>query len=1064
MLRIDRYLTTDAANLSALELLHSPPSVLLGVTDAAVAALRTLDIHNVFDLASSKIFANAAMLVEASADPRSVVAKFGMPAGDVLGAVPAGMSVTELPFQQIEILEGIGPANAAGLAAGLNVRTVRDLALWPPHIAARDIVGAVLVPDSAPGFDPDAPADLLPKSGEYPTERVFYSTLVMDGFEGEPAGLKPLEANGPIDVAPAAGPDFGFRNVAVGALLTFSQSWYAQGTSLGQLLHSVALAPGENTRIAMVDWSRRSIGKQDEDVTEIEQLTNITDHSRALAEVTSAVAQEAQSGFSKTHLKSASEEGGAALGVSLGPVTLGGTGSDASSRSDAMSFSSSAGRRDLSASMSQNVVDRTQQQANAARNRRATVVKEVSQSEHETVSTRVVANYNHMHALSIQYYEVVQIYRVAVQLARVEKCLFLPMILIDFTKPELVRLFRDALLKGAIDDDARGMLATNYETVEVKTGGTAPMSLQNAALVPSLAKDDGRTMALPNDTQLADFYLMPSGQPAAAPAEAGLEMTVRLRDGTTVELERTDSKNFKLRKDVALHQIASVTMTNPLPTPYTILVAVGFRYKGLPFTLTAELAMPAAAGPHTLLTCTGGGLRQQLVDHLLANRLHYSQAVFRSLDPATVTLLLSPYSYRGKPFTVQVDPQPVTVAGNYLVFKMHVHPDNDADNAEEREWAQWLTDHGVSFDQVNEDLVPLPSGGVFAEAVLGRYNSAEKLDVSRFWNWQDSPIPLQASDIAAIQTGTRATTEELKAAPFSQPLVNIVSPTALPDPAGLGAVLSAITNGNMFRDMSGLAATVGLAQAGLQATSEGAGRAGAQAGANLVTAAQKEIEMAKTAVAAMQAMMGNPNGQAGSAGNISQQGALINHGRNMDSRGVTGAGVPAATSPHGAAGSGGTGGVADAADPGGIATGTDEMVHVDRGNGVNELEATRAALWPQLGQAPGQFFQNAVAAGPNGGAVGAPVAARTATLPPVPAPTPFALPPVRSMPGPASHPPLRDTCPTDLFWRSPHPGAGNDGHRPQPGRGGQAAGRPHDSDLRGQDTATTVGCQPCALA
>ena len=36
----------------------------------------------------------------------------------------------------------------------------------------------------------------------------------------------------------------------------------------------------------------------------------------------------------------------------------------------------------------------------------------------------------------------------------------------------------------------------------------------------------------------------------------------------------------------------------------------------------------------------------------------------------------------------------------------------------------------------------MPTGGFFAEAVLGRFNSAEKLDLSRFWNWQDSPIPL----------------------------------------------------------------------------------------------------------------------------------------------------------------------------------------------------------------------------------------------------------------------------------------------------------------------------------
>src|SRR6266571_438667 len=128
------------------------------------------------------------------------------------------------------------------------------------------------------------------------------------------------------------------------------------------------------------------------------------------------------------------------------------------------------------------------------------------------------------------------------------------------------------------------------------------------------------------------------------------------------------------------------------------------------------------------------------------------------------------------------------------------------------------------------NVPPLASGGTFAEAVLGRSNSAEKLDISRFWNWQDSPIPLQPSDIAAIQTGSRATAEDVKPGQLSTPIINITSPTSLPDPVGTAAVLAAIQNGNMFRNMSGLQATIGLAQAALQATSAGAATAGEQAG------------------------------------------------------------------------------------------------------------------------------------------------------------------------------------------------------------------------------------------
>ncbi len=31
--------------------------------------------------------------------------------------------------------------------------------------------------------------------------------------------------------------------------------------------------------------------------------------------------------------------------------------------------------------------------------------------------------------------------------------------------------------------------------------------------------------------------------------------------------------------------------------------------------------------------------------------------------------------------------------------------------------------------------------------MLGRFNAAERMDNSRFWNWNESPIPLQAEDL-----------------------------------------------------------------------------------------------------------------------------------------------------------------------------------------------------------------------------------------------------------------------------------------------------------------------------
>ena len=67
------------------------------------------------------------------------------------------------------------------------------------------------------------------------------------------------------------------------------------------------------------------------------------------------------------------------------------------------------------------------------RSRRATAIREISQSEHETLSTRSVTNFNHMHALTVQYYEIVQVYKTVNELARVQRCIFIPMRPVNFT-------------------------------------------------------------------------------------------------------------------------------------------------------------------------------------------------------------------------------------------------------------------------------------------------------------------------------------------------------------------------------------------------------------------------------------------------------------------------------------------------------------------------------------------------------------------------------------------------------------------------------------------------------
>jgi hypothetical protein len=68
-----------------------------------------------------------------------------------------------------------------------------------------------------------------------------------------------------------------------------------------------------------------------------------------------------------------------------------------------------------------------------------TVVRETTQSEKDQVLTRVVTNNNHMHAMSVQYYEVVQVYNVTTKPTKLERCLFIPLQELTFTYSSLQR-------------------------------------------------------------------------------------------------------------------------------------------------------------------------------------------------------------------------------------------------------------------------------------------------------------------------------------------------------------------------------------------------------------------------------------------------------------------------------------------------------------------------------------------------------------------------------------------------------------------------------------------------
>jgi hypothetical protein len=126
---------------------------------------------------------------------------------------------------------------------------------------------------------------------------------------------------------------------------------------------------------------------------------------------------------------------------------------------------------------------------------------------------------------------------------------------------------------------------------------------------------------------------------------------------------------------------------------------------------------------------------------------------------------------------------------------------------------QWFENLKNSFStdplSAETSIVFLPTRGLFAEAMLGHCNACEKRDVTRMWDWTEAtfePLPT----LTGLSPGQKGSTVIPDAPQLPGSVLNIQAAPAMPDPSGLVAALSGITQGGIFRDMSGMAEVTSL--------------------------------------------------------------------------------------------------------------------------------------------------------------------------------------------------------------------------------------------------------------
>ncbi len=926
-MKTNEFLKTGYEGLATAELVKSPITILIGVSEIQQQTLVKLGIHTMFDLAMSPIFKGAYEIAVAAIDPQHPFARYGIPSAD---AGVGSKSPQDLVDDSIEALSGITTGIVSELQNSLGVTTVRDFAFWPPYLAARQLVDLGFNNTETGQFT--AP-EIVPKFGEYATENVYYSRLITISGPNDTA----RDLDSPINILNLSS-NVGLKPY-LGARLTFCQNWTPEAITLGQLLNSLSLAPGETTKIAVIDWMRKSRSSSEEDIAQSESLTNTLEQSRSLNEVAKAVATEIQGGTSASSSASTSAAATAA-GAAWSPVAAGAAGTAASaSAATSVSVSASAGRKDIESELGQQIDSSTEQASMSERSKRAALVTEATQQEREEITTRSVTNYNHMHTLNILYFEVVQLYRVRLKLDKAERVLFVPMEVLKFNYPVITR-FQQILARAAINSSVRYWLS-NLTASVVTSLQAQPASSFIAPTVP---------INPPNPIEEAKRKAMEKAkrQVRMAVRRAIFNNIINSIPNSLTSID-ADASNWEMDQDCKIINIGwklegrnlinSVIIKTRSNQVFDIAVNAGIlqdamrapiapslgtgvlvsdleslelninaaniesiqeitiyfsTQDNIKFSVPCDIIIPDNQTRLPLMNFSLQEKSRELIQHLNENSLYYSQYIWRNLDPQTLGAMLAPFSFQGKRLLEYLDMQPIAVTGNHLAF---LFPDDDDET-----WNAWKKKK-LTTTFLSNRLIALPTGGVFAEGVLGRSNCAEKLDMTRFWNWQDSPPPIQAPDIAAIQAGKHTAEQAQRAGGLDSPVINIMNPPSLPDPSGLGAILSAISNSGMFRDMSGLAGTQGLAATGMQTTANLTGNALAAATGLVGSVAPFGAAMTTGTMVGSRFGNGNtpiisatPNSAAESIGRglerrtspatstVSATGAMLNHAQDMDRR------------------------------------------------------------------------------------------------------------------------------------------------------------------------------------
>lgn len=750
--------------------------------------------------------------------------------------------------------------------------TVSRVMVFRPRL---DAAGAATGAMMTPLFNPAWTGVFAGTSTRFVERVPVDKPISVDGFRDQLIGVTGNQI-GPQRSVPMAG------TLGLGYVLNLAQVWRYDGLTLGNLLYSLPLAPGEQQRIAVSERRATASVRDQEHLSQFEQQYAATREDASTSAVFSSAfteridAETVQSGESSSP---GSGIGGAIGGVlggvagffaggPAGALALGTAGAAIGSSvgagiggisSSGTSSSSLDGARTYTSRAAEELHRAVERQASARRSASRTAIRLATATETESVTTKVITNHNKMHALTIQYWEVLRKFMATTEVEGCTLVCFVPLDLVRFlpagqplaltseatvdTRAELVVRF--SMLHRHADAIRAWLPARHREGMRVLEAFMADPRAQVDLNAPSagtlnfsitgrwLPFERAQVQVVMRDGRRLRPVQLVSSQAALEQKKFGTrealmaELARRRNEDTVVmsgrlllpnDAEAADVVAFELTRwfdplhyqfdlemipafamlkalgiTSGLPQFESSVRLGPAELEQALRGPLVWDFKvavdGVNTRIEADsmhygqefppsgLAIPAIESP-SVLSFRDVMRIESTLQHVVRNTLKYSKAVWMSLSAEERIVMLEGFTVglpedgldpdalndpgQHVPLLNCVANQVLGFYGNCMILPFSIpaslavqlNRDAEGEGAEQEPLTTaTVQDALTQFHREGfsppESRFTLPTRGVLGEAVLGHCAAAEKIDLTRFWNWQDSPAP-EATAIADV--------------------------------------------------------------------------------------------------------------------------------------------------------------------------------------------------------------------------------------------------------------------------------------------------------------------------